>query len=388
MDKNWTRAPWLVCINVIAGVLVATTFIAGATFESLLLIIGTFGLVVGFAGLGIVNIIAAFTLWKNYRQRALVPLASYLCCAVAAVAGAYYGSWAVLAGTPQRPDTFPRGKTKEKLEQIAAQLLGHSFKSISTRPEEQFVRMVDGAPPEKIPADLLRRLRSYGFDGISVDDTQSLVVFSSTHHRSCYHYLYTTEGTFEPVYFRASTITGVDIESWTELLKIARQGPEANRDARSRIVFEPGVVYATLRQALGEDALNALAKASAREITPEQKSLVLKALNEQRLASSRLIENPLITYGDEERFHLSLGCQISDSFWVTKLLQALMHDGVIRLADDNRHLRIREGLTEREERQVEWLHVGVMNFLYGNLLQKDDHHYSRELGDGWYFERD
>jgi hypothetical protein len=387
MDKNSTRARRLVCINLIAAVLVGITFIASATLESFLLILGIPGLVVGLAGLGVVNIIAAFGLWKNDRQRALIPLATYICCIVGIIAGTRYGVSMVLAGTPQRPDTFPRGKSKEELEQIATQLLGHSFKSISIRPGKEFVRMVDGTPPANIPADLLRRLRSYGFDRIFVDDTQSLVVLSSYHHRTWYDYLYTTAGTLEPAYSRPSTITGVDIESWTELSKIARQGPKASGDARSQIVFEPGVVYPILRRALGEDALNALAKANDPEITPEQKGLVLKALNDQRLASSRLIEDPRITYGDEGRFHLSLGCWISDSFWVTKLLQTLMHDGVIRTAEDNRHLRIKENLTPREERQVEWLHVGMMDFLYGNLLQKHDHHYGRDLGHGWYFER-
>jgi hypothetical protein len=60
----------------------------------------------------------------------------------------------------------------------------------------------------------------------------------------------------------------------------------------------------------------------------------------------------------------------------------------IQRAEDNRHLRIKKDLTELEERQVEWLHVGLMNCLYGNLLEKRDHDYRMELGDGWYFERD
>jgi len=65
-----------------------------------------------------------------------------------------------------------------------------------------------------------------------------------------------------------------------------------------------------------------------------------------------------------------------------------LRDGTIFRAGDNRHLRIRNNLTKIEQRQVEWLHVGMMNFLYGNLLHKRDHYYSRDLGGGWYFERD
>jgi hypothetical protein len=155
---------------------------------------------------------------------------------------------------------------------------------------------------------------------------------------------------------------------------------------RDSIASEPSVAYSILSRAIGEETLKALAQPNHPPVTPEQKRTVLMALNDQRLTTSRLIEQPCITYRDEERFHLSVCCPISDDFWVSKLLRNLMHDGVILRAADHRHLVIKESLTEREERQVEWLHIGVMNFLYGNLLEKRDYHFSKELGDGWYFE--
>ena len=66
----------------------------------------------------------------------------------------------------------------------------------------------------------------------------------------------------------------------------------------------------------------------------------------------------------------------------------LLSDGVIQRANDNHHLVIKKNLNETEQREVEWLHVGLMNFLYGNLMEKRDHRYSMELGDGRSFERD
>ena len=390
MDQSWTRARRLVCENVIGALAVGITFIAGAAQGSFVLALAALGLVLVVAGLGIANVVAACRLWKGYQWWALMPLATYLCCAAAVVAGTPYGMWAALAGTPRRPDTFPRGSARVELEQVAAQLLGHSFKTISTRSgAAPPVRMVDGSPPATVPADLLRRLRSYGFDEVFIDDTQSLVVFSSYHFRSWYHYLHTS-GALDPAYSRQSTITPVDIETWAELSSIARQGPEATEEARRWITFEPRVVYPYLRQALGDEMLNELAHDSGAGVTPEQRALVLKALNDQRRGSSRLIEHPSITYGDEERFHLSLapGRRLSDEFWVVKLLQTLLRTRTIQRAEDNRHLLMKADLTELEERQVEWLHVGLMNFLYGNLLAKRDHRYSMELGDGWYFEHD
>jgi hypothetical protein len=158
-------------------------------------------------------------------------------------------------------------------------------------------------------------------------------------------------------------------------------------DEGSRIVFSPSVVYPVLRQALGADVMDAVGADDFR-ITAEHKALVLKALNDQRRASSRLIENSCITYNGGGRFPLRIGCQISDSFWVSRLVRTLVSNGALQVAEDGRHLRIKENLTKPEERQVEWVHIGLMNFLYGNLLEKADHHYSKDLGGGWYFARD
>jgi len=389
MQKSWTRARRLACGNIIAAFAVAITFTASAVLGSYLLAFAGLGLVVGIAGLGIANVVAGFRLWNGYRWWSLAPLATYVGCAALVAAGTPFLMRAALAGTPQRPDTFPRGRAKAGLEDVATHLLGRSFKSISTRSgAAAAVRMVDGSAPVAVPPDLLRQLRSYGFEETFVDDTQSLVVFSRYYFRSWYHYLHTS-GVLDPVYSRRSTITSVDIETWAELSNIARQGPEASEAARAQIVFEPSVVYPYLRQALGQEMLEALGRDTGAEVTPEQKTLALKALNEQRRASSRLIEHPSITYGDEERFHLSLaGMRLSDSFWVVKLLQTLLRNGTIQRAKDNRHLRMKTESTELEERQVEWLHIGLMNFLYGNLLDKRDHRYSMDLGDGWYFRRD
>ncbi len=379
----------LIYYNIGAAVIVSATLIASTSHESFVLTLGGFAAILALLALGIASAIAAFSRWKSYGWWSLAPIASFIACAALTIVATRFGTSLVLAGTPMRPDTFPRGKVKADLEQIAAKLLGHSLKHISTRSDSKVPLVaVAGAAPETVPADLLRRLNAFGFDAVSIDDAQSLVVYLSYHRRSWRKYLYASTGTLAPAYSRQSTITPVDIEAWEELPKIARGGAAMTPQARDDIAFEPTVAYPTLRQALGEDQLNAIGRSDASALTPEQKALALRALNEQRLVSSRLVENPCITLGDTERFHLTVGCQISDSFWVSRLVQALLAQGTLQRADDGHHLRIRKNLTELEQRQVEWVHVGLMNFLYGNLLEKPDFHYSKDLGDGWYFESD
>jgi hypothetical protein len=386
MDIADTRLRSLVACNVIVAAVVAITFIGSAAQESFVFTLGSLVGVLVLVGLGVASIIAAFHHWKRYRRWALVPLASFIACTAAMVTGVRFVNSLVLSGTPMRPDTFPRGEVKADLEHIAAQLLGHSFKSISTRPDATApVHMVAGIGPETISANLLRRLNAYGFDAVFVDDAQSLVVYSSYRYRVWRDYLYARTGALAPAYSRQSTITRVDIEDWEELPRMARQGPNMTVDAQGRICFAPTVVYPALRQALGQDQLDAIAKSDASTITPEQKALVLKALNDQRLATSRLVEDTCVTLSETQRFRLSVGCPISDEFWVSKLVQTLLRNGILQKAEDNRHLRIKRNLTELEQRQVEWVHIGLMNFLYGNLLEKRDLNYSKDLGNGWYF---
>lgn len=377
-----------VWINAAAAVLVGIPWVVVEVVGSTLLVLLNGILVLAFLTLGLANLVGMFVLWKKFRLRAFLPFATYVCSAAVLVTGVRCCVMMILAGTPQRPDTFPRGKAKLELERDAAQLLGHSFKMISTRSDDRPpVRMVNGVALATVPPELLHRLKSLGIDSIYIDDSQSLVTFGSCHLRSWYYYLYTPQG-LEPDYSGPSTITATDIETWTELARMARQGPTMTEGARCGIVFDPEVVYPVLIRALGEDRLKMLGEPGQTVVTPAQKALVLQALNDQRQVASRLVEDPCITYSDREHCHLSVGCPIGDDFWVSKLLETLLRSGVIQRATDNRHLRIKESLTEKEKRQVEWLHVGLMNFLYGNLLEKRNNNYGLDLGDGWYFERD
>src|SRR5947207_8123135 len=194
-----------------------------------------------------------------------------------------------MANTLVKQDTFLNGEVRRDLEGIAVQLRGHALKDIfRDRSGRWTIHAVDEQPAAPVPTGLLEKLKGYKFGSVSIDDTQSLVVFSGCHHRTWYHYLYATSG-LEPAYVRPSTITEVDIESWRELNKIVHQGPFASENDRMQIAFEPSLCYSTFERILGESALAALRETS--NVTPEEKAAVIAALNQQRLSSSRLIES-------------------------------------------------------------------------------------------------
>jgi hypothetical protein len=158
----------------------------------------------------------------------------------------------------------------------------------------------------------------------------------------------------------------------------------------NRTAFEPTIVYPYLQQALGDSQIAAIAsKRTVGEINPLEKQAVLRILNQQRMARSKLIEHQRITYAAGDPFGLTLGSRrLTSKYWVVPLLDSLLKAGVIQWAADHRHLRIQEGLSSPNERRVEWLHVGVMNVLYGNLFDKADPGYDLDLRGGWYFRRD
>lgn len=191
-----------------------------------------------------------------------------------------------------------------------------------------------------------------------------------------------------------SVITEVDIEDWGELIRIAKQGKTATPEERRGISFEPSLVYPTLQAALRSEALTRIANAlSKKDITTADKAVVISALNQQRLVSSALVEHPAIAYVPPSwpetigfGFHMG-GIEPSASFEVVALLRRLLSEGVISHAPDGQHLRINSNLTDSQQLEVEWLHVEIMNHIYGNLLRKWQHPFQQELGDNWYFNR-
>ena len=294
------------------------------------------------------------------------------------------------SSTLSQPDLFMRGAVREDLTRVANRLFGLSFRTIVTQPESlSRATMLPGAPPTPVPADVDSVLRRHGFTHTGIKPSDSVAIFVSIRGRTAYRYTYSTRP-LGPPYTGPSTLSQEDFFQWAELQRIARVGLDTSEYTRARTVFEPTIVYPYLQRVLGDSQLSVIAsKRSPAEITPSEKRAVLAALNEQRLSRSRLIEHPGIIYDARDPFGLGLGSRrVTRLFWGVPLLDTLLKAGAIQWAPDHRHLRIQEGLSAANERRVEWLHVGVMTFLYGNLFEKADPGYDLDLGGGWYFRRD
>jgi hypothetical protein len=81
------------------------------------------------------------------------------------------------------------------------------------------------------------------------------------------------------------------------------------------------------------------------------------------------------------------GTGINSGVWIVPLIKKLLDQGTLFYANDLRHLKIKDNLSNDEARNVEWVHAGVIEFAYGNLVGKNENAYERSLGDGWYFHR-
>jgi hypothetical protein len=316
-----------------------------------------------------------FILWrfKKYRLRVMIPLLTFAIAAVVSFSVLDYATDLMLRGTPCRPESFFNEQTRLELTQASQQLLTqHERRNFS---------------PEIIAVAQRHNLKP-----IFVDDYQGIVVFGYYHNRHWFEYIWATNGLTEP-YSMPTTITMADIENWNEFKRIAKQGDTATLAERQRIVFEPSIVFPFLKDSLGAEFLGRVRSDSSTidDFIDEDKNAILAALNQQRLVSSLLVENSQITY---EEWHLhwqtEIGLHIgkdyiSDSFWVGRLLKQLLSEGVLKLAPDGRHLKIKADLTDKQRLQIEWLHVGIMNFAYGNLLEKRQYVFGKDLGSNWYF---
>jgi len=374
----------LVLLNFLAALLFVASIVSFEKYESSgALMLASMGLMFFLLVLALTNVVAIFAFWGRYKFRGFYPVISFTVAMVLCFQISRYATRLMRAGTPCSPDSFLSGQTKIDLEKAATEALGQSFKFIRCDPPVQ-VQMIVGHPQKPAPADTINALRKYGFRAMEVDDAESLATFSYYHMRAWYRYTYTTNKQVS-LDSRSPGITETDIEDWSELIRIARQGDHATAAEAATIVFRPSVVYPYLKETLGQAQLDSLKICSSGlNISAEQKQLVLDALNRQWLPSSRLVENPDITYESSNHMLYLAGCGM-DSFWVVFLIKDLLADGVLVYAADHSHLKIRDNLSSSEQNRVAWVHVGLMNFLYGNLFKKAEHFSDKSLGDGWYF---
>lgn len=346
-----------------------------------------------FLGLAIWNAVYVFLGWRKHKLLALLPVLSYAFAFMGYSGISRTRADHVFRDTPLRPDTYFGSERKAALEATAKRLLGRDLKRIWF-PQEKPVEIswVSGGMQGNIEEDILSFLKVHEWRSVSVDDSMRIVSFGYYRPRTWYTYIY-SQNALRPPLEMPCEITVVDIGQFAEIIRIARQGPTATCLDRKKVLFEPTIVYRHLEATLGAQFMERVKSyQSSDDLGADEKKAILVALNKHRVAESRLVEHPSICYGKwrwqgESRGGLNIAHAygISDGFWVVTLMKQLLKDGVINATGDEGRLSIRKDLNAAERREVEWLHVGLMNFVYGDLLDKQQRPYQRKIADHWYF---
>jgi len=174
--------------------------------------------------------------------------------------------------------------------------------------------------------------------------------------------------------------------NWAGLLYIVREGEHVTAEEARRDWSNLDIAYAYLRRSLGQYEVNRLKEDSdSRQVSGEQRQIVLTALNDQWSPNGRLAESAEFTCdGAAKELHIGR-IRMGGGFWVVRLAYRLLSEGVLTYASDKAHLRLRESMSPSDRNRVNWLHFGLMEGLYPNLLHKAEHLDDRDLGNGWYF---
>lgn len=339
-----------------AALQVAVTRDAGAAFYLFV------ALAVVTLGLAAVNLVAPFLLWRRHRAWALLPLGLFLVAASLAGAAVSEGPRWALARTPAMPDTFLTERRQADLGSSAHWLL--------TQGESDTIEA---------------SMRAQGFERIDVDTARRVVTLSHAYGRTWHEYLYAPSPLGAP-YSTRPRLTARDVPNWRELRFIAQQIDTSTRRRDGEVSFDTALALLGMREALGDSKLRELAaRPIGQRISPDEKRRVLEALNRQCDVSSRLIESPMVTVAAGTTDLRVDGLAFPRGSWAPALLEKLLDVGALSRAADGRHLRVRAELTPIERSGVEWLQVGVMNVIYGELLEARDYTYNRQLADHWYY---
>jgi len=76
--------------------------------------------------------------------------------------------------------------------------------------------------------------------------------------------------------------------------------------------------------------------------------------------------------------------RVPDGYNLPILLKALVSEGVVRVAPDGRHFILKNDLTPDQRNRVAWLHAGLLEWVFWDLLSPHEYNCDQRVGEHWY----
>lgn len=383
----------LLILNMIIGLVLVVAFFFSQLSPRFLLILTSFLIVFLFCGLifVLVNFISIFKMWHKYKYLSFIPFAISLLF--------FYllGLYGHIVYKPIEPNSYFDEERKQKLTEIAEQLL--------LAQDEIHKRVIE------------KKLKSHNLEVLNIDRDTNVVEFGCYRIRTWYYYIFAKDELPE-IYSSKPIITESDILYWGELVTIIKTENDLSKYRRDETSFMTEIVYPFLVENLDKEFVDKLAGLPSIEnlddflaknndlpimialdkrnsehenlvtskLTTEERLKVIEVLNRHCQILSKLMENKNIRWLDSTLVFCDY-MNISSSFQVNRHLRQLISDGVISIIDEEGHLQMKQNLSDKEKREIEWLQVEIMNFVYGNLIEKTEYwsNGKTRLTNNWYF---
>ena len=343
-----------------------------------------------------VNLILFFTMWHDYKYFSFIPFAISLLFLPLIVLFGFIGNKIGMYSNPSYPNKYFNEEREKELTAIAEELLQ--------------------AKDEKGTQATKKKLRNHRLFVRNINRYSNIVEFNYYRPRIMFAYIFANDGLPE-IYSTTPVITEEDIGSWDELVNIFNPQNNPSKYRRGDVVFVPEIAYPYLTANLDKAFIDKVAAMESYDdymarnkinphldpsgkryaeylnlitsnLSKEEKLKVLEILNRQCRISSGLVEDSNVFCITSRRFRCFCGSwDFTINKHVNKHFRQLISDNVISIKDDKGHLQLKSNLNDQEIRDIEWLQVEIMNYLYGNLIRKTEY-WSNEktkLSDNWYF---
>jgi len=120
---------------------------------------------------------------------------------------------------------------------------------------------------------------------------------------------------------------------------------------------------------------------------PRRQNCYLEVLKKHLLVSNKLIEDQSIRYQRERGLIIgdSTVSYLADD--TAKYVKELIEKGVLIVVDSEGHMKIKSDLSNKQVREIEWIHIEIMSNLYPNLFFKKQHFSDnkKRLSNNWYY---